>query len=591
MKYTNEKNTQILIAVLKAHGIRNIIASPGTTNISFVRSLQNDSFFHIVSCVDERSAAYMACGMANESGFPVVLSCTGATASRNYLPGMTEAYYRKLPVLSVTSTKEPAHIGHLIPQFVDRSVMPNDVQNLSVQLPRIKEDNDWWECEIQANKAVLALFRKGGGPVHINLETNYSRVFDVDVLPDVRIIQRITQHTKQFPDLPMGKIAMFIGAHKKFSVDETLAIDRFCKANNAVVFCDYTSGYSGEFRVNHSLYSSQRNQSDNPLCPDLTVHIGEITGDYYANRIIGSQVWRVSPDGELRDTFRKLKYVFEMPETSFFEHYANADPKQENDSYLKLCGEATDMLQRYIPDLPLSNIWMAHKLHSALPEHALIHFGILNSLRAWNFFKLSKTIDTNANVGGFGIDGCVSTLIGASLVNKNRLCFGVIGDLAFFYDLNVLGNRFIGKNLRILLVNNGIGTEFINFSHPASKFGDSADEFIAGGGHFGNKSTVLVKNFAQNLGFEYMQAATKEEFDSMYPHFVTPEPLERPIVFEVFTDKHDESAALEAITALHSQPAIPQGTSKTSRMKSMIRSTLNDDTVNKVKNIIRKHRS
>ena len=103
--YTSEKHTQILIALLKAHNIRKIVASPGTTNICFVGSLQSDPYFEIYSSVDERSAAYIACGLARESGEPVVLSCTGATASRNYAPGLTEAYYSNVPVLAVTSTQ------------------------------------------------------------------------------------------------------------------------------------------------------------------------------------------------------------------------------------------------------------------------------------------------------------------------------------------------------------------------------------------------------------------------------------------------------------------------------------------------------
>lgn len=104
-KYTNERNVQIVIALLKAHGIHRVIASPGTTNMTFVVSIENDPWFHVWSSVDERSAAYLACGMAAETGEPVVISCTGATASRNYMPGLTEAYYRKLPILAITSTR------------------------------------------------------------------------------------------------------------------------------------------------------------------------------------------------------------------------------------------------------------------------------------------------------------------------------------------------------------------------------------------------------------------------------------------------------------------------------------------------------
>ena len=111
--YTAERNVQIVIALMKAHGVRYVVASPGTTNITLVGSLQQDPFFKIFSSVDERSAAYMACGIAAETGEPVALSCTGATASRNYMPGLTEAYYRKLPILAITSTQHTGRIGNL----------------------------------------------------------------------------------------------------------------------------------------------------------------------------------------------------------------------------------------------------------------------------------------------------------------------------------------------------------------------------------------------------------------------------------------------------------------------------------------------
>ena len=83
--------------------------------------MQNDSFFEMYSAADERSAAYIACGLAAESGEPVVLSCTGATASRNYMPGLTEAFYRKLPLIAITSSKSSSMIAQLVAQVTDRT--------------------------------------------------------------------------------------------------------------------------------------------------------------------------------------------------------------------------------------------------------------------------------------------------------------------------------------------------------------------------------------------------------------------------------------------------------------------------------------
>ncbi|MDZ4055548.1 MAG: thiamine pyrophosphate-binding protein, partial [Polynucleobacter sp.] len=146
--YTDEIQAQIVIALLKKHGIRHVIASPGATNMTFVASIQTDASFELYSAVDERSAAYMACGLAAELDTPVALSCTGATASRNYMPGLTEAFYRKLPVLAITSTQNQARIGNLIAQVIDRSSSPKDVVKLSVDLPIVKDADDVWECEM-----------------------------------------------------------------------------------------------------------------------------------------------------------------------------------------------------------------------------------------------------------------------------------------------------------------------------------------------------------------------------------------------------------------------------------------------------------
>ena len=162
---TDERNAQILIELLKKHGIRKVIASPGTTNACLVSSMQNDPFFEIYSAPEERSGAYMACGMAGEA---VVLSCTGATASRNYMPALTEAYYRQLPILAVTSSRRNAYIGHNCDQVTDRTVLPNDIAKLSVQMPIVFDDVSEWNCTINANKAILELFHRGGGPAHIN---------------------------------------------------------------------------------------------------------------------------------------------------------------------------------------------------------------------------------------------------------------------------------------------------------------------------------------------------------------------------------------------------------------------------------------
>ena len=553
--YTDDSNVQILVALLKAHGVRKVVASPGTTNIALVGSCQHDPWFEMYSCVDERSAAYMACGLAEASGEPVVLTCTGATASRNYFPGLTEAYYRKLPILAVTFFVDYRGVGNLVPQVVDRSVSPKDTVRYKVELPPIKDRSDFEFAELKMNTAILELRRNGGGPSHINLQTGGNN-FSVKKLPPVRVINRITRQDI-FPEIPSDtkRIAIYVCSHLPWTQAQTDAIDLFCMRNNAVVFCDHTSGYKGKYRILFSLVAAQDNYIS-PLCkPDLLIHIGELSGDYTIyERLKGSkQVWRVNADGEVRDTFHKLRYIFDMHPQEFFEYYASnpTSASFQEDEYLKACYEEHSRLSHKISDVPFSNLWIAQKVAPRVPEGSYIHFGVSNTMRTWTFFDVPRSVTTSANVGVRGIDGALSTLIGGSLVNPEKLHFGVMGDLTFFYDLNSLGNRHIGRNLRILLVNNGRGTEFRLYMHKGQRLLDEgADPYVAAAGHFGNKSPELVKNYVTDLGFEYLCASSKEEFSNVIERFLTPEITDKPMLLEVFTDSQDESDALKSIRNL-----------------------------------------
>lgn len=555
-KYTVRKNVLILISLLKEHGIKKIVISPGTTNIMFTASVQHDPWFEIYSAADERSAAYIACGLAQESGEAVVLSCTGATASRNYLPGLTEAYYRKLPVLAVTSMLGSDLPGQNIPQVLDRTAAPKDAVKLSVTLQEIGSEDDEWKCNLLANEAILALQKDGGGPVHINLIASFSYDFTVEELPKTRVIKRILWGDVMPEMKNKQTIAVFAGSHKKWTEDETRALEQFCERYGAFVWCDHTSGYHGKYSILGALLGSQEQLKTEDYTIDLLIDIGEVSGDYYMLPV--KEVWRVSPDGEIKDRFKKLTYVFEMQEKQFFGEYIKLQQEPAENSAYERFLEKLQELRLEMPQLPFSNIWAAGQLAPRLPEDSVIHFGILNSLRSWNFFEFSNKIRSAANVGGFGIDGCLSTLLGASLAEEAQTYFAVVGDLAFFYDMNALGNRHVGKNLRILLVNNGRGTEFRHYSHPASILKEEADLYVAAAGHYGKQSQDLVKHYAEDLGFEYLSASDKQEFLSSMERFVTKEQTEKPMLFELFTDSAAESEALSLVRNIEKNTSIKQ---------------------------------
>ena len=584
--YSEERNVQILIGLLKANKIRKIVASPGSTNIPFVMSLQNDGSFEIYSCIDERSAAYMAVGLSAESGEPVVLTCTGATASRNYFSGLTEAYYRRLPILAVTSTRPLSSIGNHVAQVIDRTAVPNDIVKLSVFAPLVRCNNDEWDCQLKINRALAALRKNGGGPVHINLETESSFDFSVSELKNIHPIDYITPHD-DFPEISKGRVAIYIGSHRPFKHQETEAIDAFCECYNAVVYCDHTSNYRGKYRVLTAIMGGQDQYQSVACKMDLMIYIGDVTGAYEMGCLMpkAKTVWRVSEDGELRDPSKTLSRMFHMSEYEFFSRYASVGQKGSTTFYAE-CHEEYERLYKSIPEeLPFSNIWMAYKMAPHIPQKSAMHYAVLNSLRSWNFFETPDNVTGYCNVGGFGIDGCMSSLLGASLCDKEKLFFGVVGDLSFFYDMNSLGNRHIGNNVRILLVNNGRGMEFRNYTHPASKFeNEKVDAYISAGGHYGCQSQMLVRHFAEDLGYEYITASNKEEFLANMEHFLTPEMLDCPVVFEVFTEQDKENEALHALRNLDKS----SGKMAINIAKKIIVDVAGKETLTTIKNFIRK---
>lgn len=213
--------------------------------------------------------------------------------------------------------------------------------------------------------------------------------------------------------------------------------------------------------------------------------------------------------------------------------------------------EEKEILSR-MPELPFSNIWIASVTAKKLPADSVLHLGIRNSLRSWNYFDTQETVTGYSNTGGFGIDGSLSTVIGAALCHPDRLYYCVLGDLAFFYDMNALGNRHVPSNIRILVVNNGLGFEM---KFPASwgysianSIGVSEDNYVCAAGHY--SSPDLIKSYVYGLGFEYLKVSTKDQYFDCLPKIVSNEKQDRTLVVEIVVNSENEDAALNLIGSI-----------------------------------------
>ena len=547
--YTAQRNIQILVSLLKQYGIRDVVLSPGSRNMGFVHSVEDDRFFRCYSVVDERSAAYVAIGISLETNAPVAISCTSSQATRNYIPGMTEAYYRGTPLVVINADYKYSSIGQGLMQTVEQMDLPADTQKKSVRLPVINDEAGATYVARLVNEALLEVNHHGTGPVHIDVETVEHWPGGVEVLPQAKKIDRYVRGD-ELPAIGQRKVLVVVGEHAPFSDAEKRALDAFSLAHNCVVYTNHLSNYRGPRSLHANLFlEGMDGPTFRDIAPDVLITIGQQHGDYaLEGKLVTADYehWRVNRDGKIRDTYGKLRKVFEMADEDFFNGYATQGTETNHSPFYRAWQQK--LMARQIPDVPLSHAFVAQILSPLIPAGSSVHFGILSSLRNWNYFDIPAHVECHSNVAAFGIDGCVSTFIGQTIATEKKT-FLIVGDLALFYDMNVLGNKHIKKNARIVLVNNAGGGEFQLYTNAASKFGESSNRHIAAAGHFGS-----AQAWVESMGWSYMPVRSKAELVDNAEKLVCDS--DRPVLMEVFTTMRDDSDAVRMLVAAHASMSL-----------------------------------
>lgn len=547
--YTAQRNIQILVSLLKQYGIRDVVLSPGSRNMGFVHSVEDDRFFRCYSVVDERSAAYVAIGISLETNAPVAISCTSSQATRNYIPGMTEAYYRATPLVVINADYKFSAIGQGLMQTVEQMDLPADTRKKSVRLPVVGDEAGAAYVARLVNEALLEVNHHGTGPVHIDIETVEHWPGGVETLPEARKIDRYV-HGDQLPPLGHRKVLVVVGEHAPFSDEQQQALDAFSLAHNCVVYTNHLSNYRGPRSIHANLFlEGMDGPNFRDIAPDVLITVGQQHGDYaLEGKLVAAHYehWRVNLDGKIQDPYGKLSKVFELSDAEFFATYAARTSEVIPPAFYRTWQHK--LLARQVPDLPLSHAFVAQTLAPLLPSGAAVHFGILSSLRNWNYFDIPADVECYSNVAAFGIDGCVSTFIGHTIATDKKT-FLIVGDLALFYDMNVLGNKHIKKNARIVLVNNAGGGEFQLYTNAASKFGESSNRHIAAAGHFGS-----AQAWVESMGWSYIPVRSKADLVDNAEKLVYDS--DRPVLMEVFTTMRDDSDAVKMLVAANASMSL-----------------------------------
>ena len=578
------RSIQILIDLLKQNGIKDIVLSPGGSDIPLIHSVETDKFFKCYSVVDERSAAYFAMGVAQQKCRPVACICTSGTAVCNYLPGITEAFYQNAPVLAITADKNPYYQGQLEIQKIEQSNIFNGVIRKSVELPIVDSSEDEWLCNRLVNEALIALTHRGTGPVHINIPVvGRTDLYDEQVLPEERRIRVVDSSNEESiwasyatKLATAGRIMFVVGQNVNFGAKSVECLNKIFAKCNCIFAVEHLSNLSCNGCVHtYPITEINGNSTLEKLKPDLVISIGNNLSAYNLRPFLRRHYktienWLVSPAGEIRDAYKCLTTVFEADVEGFLEKIAALMPQdsQNSGSYKKNWEE--ELSQVKIKDFKFSNMYAASKIAPIIPKNSVLHLAILNSTRIMQFYKLADGVRTYSNVGALGIDGCMSTFAGQA-ASTSELAFLVIGDLSFFYDMNAAGLRSIGPNVRIILLNNGGGSEF-HFFMGKDKIPTINDYICAEHGN-------VAAGWITSLGYDYYSASTAEELDAVIGKFG--EKSDRPMFLEILTEMEDDAQITKDFYKDNVKD-IPK-----SLDKNIARCLLNGNQIAKVKKILK----
>lgn len=623
--YTKIKNVQILVSLLKQHGIRHLVLSAGTRHVPLAHSVENDDFFHCYSVVDERSAGYFALGLAKELGEPVAIACTSSTATCNYVPPIAEAFYQKVPLLVLTGDRDPYLLDQLEDQMINQVDMYRNFCKKCVTLPIVETQKDVWYCQRLVNEAILELDHHGAGPVQINFPINQSieDIADASVpeLPAYNKIERCelgrnaALWRERTEKLKQAKgVLVVCGSALPASQSLKDAVDAFAQRYNCVVATEQLSNL-------HCASAMDTYLTCEAITAGLLEKMGADIVIFFGGNFISRmkvqlraiknsfESWIINDDGAVMDPFQNLTTVFECRPAEFFSYFAQANESGSNDNVMRnrfaamrekiVVPDPWELAQKVnmltigdakfkklpepeekdlIPPDYLSAFLAMYALTKQIPQNSLLHLSILNSTRITQMFELDPSVTVFSNIGTDGIDGSMSTFLGQARVHPDRQCFLIIGDLSFFYDMNSLSIRDIGPNVHILLVNNGGGAEFY-FSMGPSRL-PNIDLHISAAHH------NSAREWIQSTHFRYLTASNAQEYAEALPAF-TAEGEDRPVVMEIFTDKEKDIQILKGFKRLIHQEAPGEKLMDQIKSNPIVRQAVQTELGQNVKNKIK----
>lgn len=561
--------------------------SPGSRCAPLTITLARHPQVNTRTVSDERSAAFIALGMAQQLGQPVGLVCTSGTAVLNYGPAVAEAYYQHVPLLILTADRPPEWIEQQDGQTLNQREVFGKHVKASYQLPvdYVHPDATWYAARV-LNEAINMASQFPKGPVHINVplrEPLYPAPGEEIRFGRVRIIEQLASGAVLSPEQWTSLREVWDDCDRKLIVagqyphtPRLLEVLRQMQAEMQIpVVGDIISNLhplpdAGRYADAFLMRKDEAWQES--LRPDLLITFGNsvISKNFklFLRKHKPAFHWHLQPAGTTADPFQTLTHVLPVGPEYFFgtlfadldyQHFLSDDEEEGDGDYFRdwkrADQEAARQLGKLFREAPFGEFRAVGEVMNSLPDNSILHFANSMPVRYANFVGLEaqQRVEVFANRGTSGIDGCTATAAGAAL-QTDKLVVLLTGDVAFFYDRNGLWHNYLPPNLRIVLLNNHGGGIFRLIDGPAGQ--PELEEY------FETRQVLRAEHTAGDFGLEYLACRTLEELLKQLPRFFASDG--KPKLLEIETDAQVNAEVYRQFKALNGGSAVTDFTQNAS---------------------------
>lgn len=527
---TDKKQVRILLGILARKGVRNFIVSPGSRNTPIIIGVAREPGFKSHVILDERCAGFAAMGIAQQSGSPVALVCTSGTAVLNYAPAIAEAYYQRIPLIVITADRPPEVIDQDDSQTLRQDCIYSNYIKYSCTLPvEVMCGEDAAYTERLINQAVNAANRFPRGPVHINVPLRDPLSGIVDVTEEApRIIDDIVPEkllSSGEAEILASKIShsprvMVLASFHEYDKRLSEAVSALSLLPQVTVLSENLSNLHAGRAINtiDRVLTWIPEEEKSAFAPDILITFGGSLVSkmikQYLRGFTPSEHWNINECGYIVDTFGALTKQIDITPSDFFSRLLPLVGRGES-SYGKMWQNISERAAAARADYVASVGWSDLKAFSVLlpeiPEGTALQLSNGTPVRYAQLFDCRQFSGVNSNRGVSGIDGSVSTAVGATMAQRDKDTLLITGDMGFLYDSNALAIPGIPDTLKIAVMKNGGGGIFRFLPGTAS-----LPELER---YFETVQDVDVKGFAGMYGFDYFRAGSEKELKEVLPEF------------------------------------------------------------------------